>query len=552
MVKIEVHFMGNNNNWQVQAPSINLYALDGMYKDRNIIPTGKDTLVGMLQSAWKKGKEALQEDFKNNVIGNTDSAEITKAKAQGMTTNQYLQNQVSNKGWLMDYIADPLSNSGVQTAAKDLDKDELAKYKKYLLQQTYDKYVTDRTGATTDAVADIQKTLNLTRPVNERSSLLHDAIYNIGRGTAERLINPNDPLLMELNKQLILDGKQPILGEDIMHSPERLLQALRGMDKSEGTKLFDTDAAREGLYSLFTKGPNEAKSRAAEILGTGDRFANAVQYTREATEMMNAFKAQFSNSNLAELTPEIYNTWAQNYIRSIGLDPNSELAKNAIAGPDAIVKQSVNSQYRAKLQNYFNLLNSKKVDTATLSAKNKAQQEIYDFQLKWGNKLDPSITQLYNHIKETDDMATQLYNASMAEKEAERASKLGGALTVPVPSALVSNYKTEPRTSALFNAVRGDLVKLVQANPDLQKLGITDDDYDTVTYNLINQASTHTTAMFDYAIKNGVDIRNPKGDIVSAWRKVFNSDTFPRLEGWHMNPKAALLFLGIQHAQNKR
>ena len=355
---------------------------------------------------------------------------------------------------------------------------------------------------------------------------------------------------MDLNTQLVLAGKQPILGEDIMRSPERLLQAFRGMDKSEGTKLYDTDAAREGFYSLFTKGPNEAKSRAAEILGTGDRFANAVQYTREATEMMNAFKAQFSN--LAKLTPEIYNTWSQNYIRSIGLDPNSVLAKNALAGPDAIVKQHVNSEYRAKLQNYFNLLNSKKVDTATLSAKNKAQQDIYDYQLKWGDKLDPSTTQLYNYIKETDDMAAQLYNASMAEKEAERASKLGGALTGPVSSALVSNYKTDSRTSALFNAVRGDLVKLVQANPDLQKLGITDNDYDTVTYNLISQASTPGTAMNNYAIANGLNIRNPKGDIVSAWRRVYNPDTFPMLEGMQMNPRAALLFLGIQHVQNKR
>ena len=539
-----------NSNWQVQAPSINLYALDDMYKNRNIIPTGENTLVDMLQKAWNKGKKALQEDFKNNVIGNTDSAEITKAKAQGMTTNQYLQNQVSNKGWLMDYIADPLSNSEVQTAANALDTDELAKYKKYLLQQTYDKYVTDRTGATTDAVADIQNTLNLTRPVNERSSLLHDTIFNIGRGTAERLINPNDPLLMDLNKQLVLAGKQPILGEDIMRSPERLLQALRGMDKSEGTKLYDTDAAREGLNSLFTKGPNETKSRADEILDTNGRFAKAIQYTREATEMMNAFKAQFSN--LAELTPEIYNTWTQNYLTSIGLDPNSVLAKNAIAGPDAIVKQHVNSQYRAKLQNYFNLLNSKKVDTATLSAKNKAQQDIYDYQLKWGDKLDSSITQLYNHIKKTDDMATQLFNASKAEKEAERASKLGGALTGPVSSALVSNYKTDSRTSALFNAVRGDLVKLVQANPDLQKLGITDSDYDTVTYNLINEASTPGTAMHNYAFNKGVDIRNPKGDIVSAWRRIYNPDTFPMLEGMGMNPRAALLFLGLQHAQNKR
>lgn len=542
--------MGNNSNWQVQAPSINLYALDDMYKDRNKIPTGENTLVGMLQSAWTKGKEALQEDFKNNVIGNTDSAEITKAKAQGMTTNQYLQNQVSNKGWLMDYIADPFSNSEVQNAANALDKDELAKYKKYLLQQTYDKYVTDRTGATTDAVADIQKTLNLTRPVNERSSLLHDAIFNIGRGTAEKLINPNDPLLMDLNKQLVLAGKQPILGEDIMRSPERLLQALRGMDKSEGTKLFDTVAAREGFNSLFTKGPNETKSRADELLGTGDRFADAVQYTREATEMMNAFKAQFSN--LAELTPEIYNTWAKNYITSIGLDPNSKLAKNAIAGPDAIVKQHVNNQYRALLQNYFNLLNNKKVDTVTLSARNRAQQEIYNYQLKWGDKLDSSITQLFNHFKETDDMATQLINASTAKKEAERASKLGGALTGPVSSTSVSKYKTDPRTSKLFNAVRSDLDKLVQANPDLQKLGITDNDYDTVTYNLINQASTPTTAMFDYAINNGVNIRNPKGDIVSAWRRVFNPATFPGLEGMHMNPEAALLFLGTQRAQSKR
>lgn len=539
-----------NNNWQVQAPSFNLYALDGMYKNRNIIPTGENTLVGMLQNAWKKGKEALQEDFKNNVIGNTDSAEITKAKAQGMTTNQYLQNQVSNKGWLMDYIADPLSNSEVQTAANALDTDELAKYKKYLLQQTYDKYVTDRTGATTDAVADIQKTL-LARPVNERSSLLHDAIFNIGRGTAERLINPNDPLLRELNTQLVLAGKQPILGEDIMRSPERLLEALRGMDKSEGTKLYDTVAAREGFNSLFTKGPNEAKSRADELFGTDGRFANAVQYTREAEQAANAFKAKFSN--LAKLTSEIYNTWAQNYITSIGLKPESELAKNALAGPNAIVKQYVDSEYRAKLQNYFNLLNNKKIDTVTLSAKNKAQQEIYDFQLKWGDKLDPSITQLFNHLKETDDMATQLFNASKAKKEAERASNLGGALTVPVSSTLVSNCKGNPITSRLFRAVKSDLVKLAQANPDLQKLNITDDDYDTVTYNFINQASTPGTSMYNHALANGVNINNPSGDIVTDWRKIYNSDTFPILEGIQMDPISALRVLALKRlSQSKR
>lgn len=541
-----------NSNWQVQAPSINLYALDDMYKNRNIIPTGENTLVNMLQDAWNTGKKALQEDFKNNVIGNTDSAEITKAKAQGMTTNQYLQNQASNKGWLMDYIANPLSNPEVQTAVNTLDKDELDKYRDYLNQQTYDEFVTDRTGATTDAVAKIQKTL-LARPVNERSSLLHDAIFNIGRGTAERLINPNDTLLMELNKQLVLDGKQPILGEDIMHSPDRLLQALRGMDKSEGTKLYDTVAAREGLNSLFTKSPNKAKSRADEIFGTDDRFVNAVQYTREAKQAANAFKAQFPN--LAELTPESYDAWTKNYITSIGLDPNSELAKNALAGPEAIVTQYINSQYRAMLQNYFNLLNSKKADTVTLSAKNRAQQEIYNYQLKWGNRLNSSITKLLNHFIQTDDMATQLINASMAKKEAEIASKLGGVLTRPVSSTSISNLKTNPSLSKLFNAVKSDLVGVVKSDPKLQRLGITDDDYNTVIYNLINQASTPGTSLYNDAITNGVNILNiinSNENIVPAWRKVYNPDTFSMLEGMQMNPKAALLFLGIQHAQNKR
>lgn len=539
----------NNNNWQVQAPSINLYALDDMYENRNIIPTGKNTLVGMLQNAWDTGKKALQEDFKNNVIGNIDSAEITKAKAQGMTTNQYLQNQASNKGWLMDYIANPLSDSKVQASAEALNKDELGKYRDYLNQQTYDKYVTDRTGATTDAVADIQKAL-LARPVNERSSLLHDAIFNIGRGTAERLINPNDTLLMELNKQLVLDGKQPILGKDIMHSPDRLLQALRGMDKSEGTKLYDTVAAREGFNSLFTKGPNETKSRADEILGTADRYANAVQYTREAKQAANAFKVQFPN--LAELTPEIYDTWAQNYITSIGLDPKSEPAKNALAGPKAIVDNYVNSQYQAMLQNYFNLLNDKKTDTITLSAKNRAQQEIYNYQLKWGNRLDSSITKLYNHFKDTDDMATQLFNATMANKKAKTASKFGGALADSVSNTLLHDRKTNSRTSDIFKAFKNDLVTVVKGDPELQKLGITDDDFDTVTYNFINQAFTPGTKLYNDAIEHGVNINKPDVDIVPSWKRVYKPETFSRLEEMGMNPKAALLLLGTQRAQNKR
>lgn len=540
--------MRNDSNWQVQAPAINLHALNGMYENRNIIPTGENTLVGMLQNAWNAGKKALQEDFKNNVIGNTDPTDITKAKAQGMTTDQYLQNQASNKGWLMDYIANPLSNPEVQTAANTLDKEELSKYKDYLNQQTYDEFVTDRTGATTDAVAKIQKAL-LARPVSERSSLQHDALFNLGRGVAERLINPNDTLLTELNKQLVLAGKQPILGEDILRSPDRLLQALRGMDRSEGTKLYDTVAAREGFNSLFTKGPNEAKSRADEIFGT-DRFANAVQYSREAQQADNAFKAQFRN--LADLTPEIYDTWAKRYITSIGLDPNSELAKNALAGPNATVTQYVNEQYRAMLRNYANLLNDSKADTVTLGKKNKAQQDLYNFQLKWGKWLDPSVTTLYNHIKETDDMATQLNNSSALQIGVETASNLGKALTEPVSSRLISGYKTDPRVSQIFNEFKGKLKQTVKEDPDFKGLNLSDDDYDRVAYHFINLVYTPTSPLYDKALTAGIDLSNPAVDNIDKFNKTFNPDTFSGLNEMGMNPKAALLLLGMQRAQNKR
>lgn len=537
------------NDWQVQAPNINLHALNGMYENRNIIPTGKNTLVDMLQNAWNTGKKALQEDFKNNVIGNTDSAEITRAKAQGMTTNQYLQNQVSNRGWLMDYIANPLSNPEVQTTANALDKDELSKYKNYLNQQIYNEFVTDRTGATTDAVAKIQKAL-LARPVSERSSLQHDALFNLGRDVAERLINPNDTLLMELNKQLVLSGKQPILGEDIMRSPDRLLQALRGMDRSEGTKLYDTVAAQEGLNSLFTKGPNEAKSRADVILDTDGRYAKAVQYTREAKQVADAFKAQFHN--LADLTPEIYDTWTKNYITSIGLDPNSELAKNALVGPDAMVKQYVNNQYRAMLQNYFNLLNDKKADTVTLSAKNKAQQDLYNFNLKWGKWLDPSAINLYNHFSQTDNMGAELNNALAIQREVETASNLGRALTEPVSSRLISNYKTDPRVSQIFNEFKGKLKQIVKEDPEFKGLNISDDDYDKVAYHFIEQVYTPTSPLGEKALTAGIDLNNPAGDNISKFNNTFNSDTFSGLNEIQMNPKYALLLLGMQRAQNKR
>lgn len=540
--------MRNDSNWQVQAPAINLHALNGMYENRNIIPTGENTLVGMLQNAWNAGKKALQEDFKNNVIGNTDPTDITKAKAQGMTTNQYLQNQASNKGWLMDYIANPLSNSEVQTAANALDKEELSKYKDYLNQQTYDEFVTDRTGATTDAVAKIQKAL-LARPVSERSSLQHDALFNLGRGVAERLINPNDTLLTELNKQLVLSGKQPILGEDILRSPDKLLQALRGMDRFNGTKLYDTVAAREGFNSLFTKGPNGAKSRADEIFGT-DRFTNAVQYSREAQQADNAFKAQFPN--LAELTPEMYNTWATRYITSIGLDPNSELAKNALAGPNATVAQYVNEQYRAMLRNYVNLLNDTKADTVTLGKKNNAQQDLYNFQLKWGKWLDPSVTTLYNHFVETDTMSTDLNNALALQRGVETASNLGKALTEPVSNRLISNYKNDSRVSQIFNEFKGKLKQIVKEDPEFKGLNISDDDYDRVAYHFIEQVYTPTSPLYDKALTAGIDLNNPAVDNIDKFNNTFNPNKFSDLNEMRMNPKAALLFLGMQRAQNKR
>ena len=543
----------NNNNWQVQAPGINLYGLDGMYKDRNIIPTGEKTLVGMLQSAWEKGKEALQEDFKNNVIGNTDSAEITKAKAQGMTTNQYLQNQVSNKGWLMDYIADPLSNSEVQTAANDLDKDELAKYKKYLLQQTYDKYVTDRTGATTDAVADIQKTLDLARPVNERSSLLHDAIYNIGKGTAERLINPNDPLLMELNKQLILDGKQPILGEDIMRSPERLLEALRGMDKSEGTKLYDTVAAREGFNSLFTKGPNETKSRADEILDTDGRFAKAVKYSRDATEMMNAFDLAFPN--LDDLTPQTYEGWKTTQLLNRGIDPTSPKAMNMFAGTDAKVGNYVNNTLLGLMQNYGNSINSGNLDSLNLVDRNKARQAIDDFFGKWGagTYINPTYKGIHQRLNDTDDRGQKAIELGNIDKDLARLTDPTKYLTADVSDNQMN--KLLGSNTPAFNFYHDFKAQLIQAakdNPRLKGLDLTDDDYKIVAYNFVNRAYTPTSEISRYARQNGLDLNN-LGENSRRWNDIFNAKNLSTLEGTDKDPIAALRVLALKRlSQSKR
>lgn len=544
--------MGNNNNWQVQAPSINLYALDDMYKNRNIIPTGEDTLVGMLQSAWKKGKKALQEDFKNNVIGNTDSAEITKAKAQGMTTNQYLQNQVSNKGWLMDYIADPLSNSEVQTAANALDKDELSKYKDYLLQQTYDKYVTDRTGATTDAVADIQKTL-LARPVNERSSLLHDAIFNIGKGTAERLIDPNDPLLRELNTQLVLDGKQPILGEDIMHSPDRLLQALRGMDKSEGTKLYDTVAAREGFNSLFTKGPNETKSRADELFGTDGRFAKAVKYSRDATEIMNAFNLAFPN--LDDLTPQTLEGWKATQLSNRGIDPNSQEAKDMLASVDATVGNYVNNTLLGLMQNYGNSINNDNLNSLTLADRNKARQDIDDFLGKWGagTYINPTYKSIHQRLNDTDDRGQNAINLGNIDKEIARLTDPTKYLTADVSDNQMNNL-LRPNNPAynFYYDFKEQLIQAAKDNPRLKGLDLTDDDYKIVAYNFINQAYTPTSKINQFARQNGLDLNNP-GENSHKWNDIFNAKKLPTLEDTDMDPITALRYLALKRlSQSKR
>ena len=354
---------------------------------------------------------------------------------------------------------------------------------------------------------------------------------------------------MELNKQLVLSGKQPILGEDILRSPDKLLQALRGMDRSNGTKLYDTVAAREGFNSLFAKGPNGAKSRADEIFGT-DRFTNAVQYSREAQQADNAFKAQFSN--LAELTPEIYDTWAKRYITSIGLDPNSELAKNALAGPNATVTQYVNEQYRAMLRNYANLLNNNKADTVTLGAKNKAQQDLYNFQLKWGDFLDPSVTTLFNHFKETDTMSTDLNNALALQMGVETASNLGGALTEPVSSRLISGYKNDPRVSQIFKEFKNSLKQIVKEDPEFKGLNISDDDYDNVAYHFIDLVYTPTSPLYNKALTAGIDLNNPAVDNIDKFNRTFNPNTFSDLNEMRMNPKAALRFLGMQRAQNKR
>lgn len=541
------------NNWQVQAPSINLYALDGMYKNRNIIPTGKNTLVDMLQNAWNTGKNALQENFKNNVIGNTDSSEITKAKAQGMTTNQYLQNQASNKGWLMDYIANPLSNPEVQTAANALDKDELGKYKDYLNQQTYDEFVTDRTGATTDAVAKIQKAL-LARPVNERSSLLHDAIFNIGKGTAERLINPNDALLMELNKQLVLGGKQPILGEDIMHSPDRLLQALRGMDKSEGTKLYDTVAAREGFNSLFTKGPNETKSRADEILGTDGRFAKAVKYSRDATDTMNAFNLAFPN--LDDLTPQTFEGWKATRLSSRGIDPNSPEAKNMFAGVNAIVDNYANNKILGLMQNYGNSSTSNNLNSLTLADRNKARQAIDDFYGKWGvgTYINPTYRDIYQRLDSTDDRGLNAIKLGNIEKEIARLVKPTKYLTADVSSNQMNNLLGSNKPARNFYyAFKDQLIQAAKNNPRLKGLDLTDDDYTTVAYNFINQAATSTSEISQYARQNGLDLSNLGENSLTQWNDIFNAKNLSTLENKDMDPISALRYLALKRlSQNKR
>ena len=539
--------MGNNNNWQVQAPSINLYALDGMYKNRNIIPTGENTLVNMLQDAWNTGKKALQEDFKNNVIGNTDSAEITRAKAQGMTTNQYLQNQASNKGWLMDYIANPLSNPEVQAAADAADKQELAEFEKSFQKRNIDKYVRDHEGAINDASADILKGIS-NRPYAEQVRLRDAASSAIVRGLAEEFLDPHGEAMQQLNAERLAKGLSPISLESLANNPNKLYQALRtsmNYKTDSAYRLIDTVGGKKGFDSLFEKGSN-GKSSIEEMLGIGGRYSNALTNNREALEALNAFRADFSD--MTNLTPESLDTWAQQYLASRGIPPNSGLAKTTLVGINGMIRNEINGRYRAMMDSLQYYYNNGKTDSASLANIEALRQQLIDFKSKWGDMLSSENSKTFTELDQRANRFNMLNEVLKQEQMLNGAKNAGNSLIDVVDSGQIDRFKTDPRVSRLFSEFKDNLKQAVKNDPELQKLNISDDDYDRVTYHFLNKASTPLQPLYDRALSAGVDLRNPKGDYINNFNKVFNPNTFSELDKIQMNPKAALKTLATKRS----
>ena len=542
--------MGRDNSWQVEGPSVNPYMLYDMYKNRNIVPTGENTLVDMLQNAWDTGKKALQEDFITNVIKKTDPLDLTKVKPQGMTTNQYLQNQASNKGWLMDYIANPLSNPEVQAAANALDKKEIAQHDESVAKYVQDKFARDHTFATTDLIPFLQKA-SAGRPYDEQARLMHDNVFNVARATTEEALNPNGKLLRELNAQRLLDKKPVILGEDIMRDPDKLLQALReagGIDNANN--IFNTVAGQEGVKSPFAKGPNEARSRADEILGTDGKFARGVQYSRDAEQAYKAFKATFSD--MSQLTPQGYEAWKTTFANSIGVDLNSQAAKDIFARTDADVGNYVNNIYSGLTSNYGQLVSEGKTDSISLANRNRVKQEAINFRGKWGNKyINSEYPNIFEYFHSVDDGGRNaIALAALENATGELEKSVDESLTATIDSDRFNKLISDPIASQLYNACVFQLKQAVKDNPELKELGINDNDYRTVAYNFINQAQTFGKPLNDYAIQNGLD-RLGK-DYLTTWNNTFNAKTFSLLKNKKLDPVDALKYLALKRAQSQK
>lgn len=326
------------------------------------------------------------------------------------------------------------------------------------------------------------------------------------------------------------------------------------MDKSEGTKLYDTVAAREGFNSLFTKGPNEAKSRADEILGTDGEFAKAVKYSRDATETMNAFNLAFPNLN--DLTPQIFEGWKATLLSSRGIDPNSQKAKDMFAGVNAIVGNYANNKILELMQNYGNSSTSNNLNSLTLADRNKARQAIDDFYGKWGGGpyINSTYRDIYQRLDSTDDRGLNAIKLGNIEKEIARLVKPTKYLTADVSSNQMNNLLGSNKPARNFYyAFKDQLIQAAKNNPRLKGLDLTDDDYTTVAYNFINQAYTSTSEISQYARQNGLDLSNLGENNLTQWNDIFNAKNLSTLENKDMDPISALRYLALKRlSQNKR
>ena len=162
--------------------------------------------------------------------------------------------------------------------------------------------------------------------------------------------------------------------------------------------------------------------------------------------------------------------------------------------------------------------------------------------------LSSENSKTFTELDQRANRFNMLNEVLKQEQMLNGAKNAGNSLIDVVDSGQIDRFKTDPKVSRLFSEFKDNLKQAVKNDPELQKLNISDDDYDRVTYHFLNKASTPLQPLYDRALSAGVDLRNPKGDYINNFNKVFNPNTFSELDKIQMNPKAALKTLATKRS----